>query len=203
MPFIPLMIDISKKQIVVIGGGKVAERRVSTLVHYATDIHIISPTISEHLRHMVEQDGIHWHAKSFEAKDIKQADLIIAATNSSEVNQQILASKPQHTFINMASVAEEGDIVFPSILRRGKLTLSISTNGASPKLTAQILSEFKERFDSSYEDYVDFLYECRQHIKQTQLSKSQKEDFLKMVLTRPYREKNKQLEMIKRLESMK
>ncbi|MGY0411816.1 NAD(P)-binding protein [Staphylococcus sp. mip270_02] len=197
------MIDISQKQIVVVGGGKVAERRVSTLVHYATDIHIISPTISEHLRHMVKQDGVQWHAKSFEAKDIKQASLIIAATNNSEVNQQILASKPPHAFINMTSIAKEGDIVFPSILRRGKLTLSISTNGASPKLTAQILSEFKERFDDSYGDYVDFLYECRQKIKQTQLSMSQKEDFLKMVLTQPYREKNKQLEMIKRLESMK
>ncbi|WP_436955775.1 NAD(P)-binding protein [Staphylococcus sp. AS1337] len=203
MPFIPLMIDISQKQIVVVGGGKVAERRVSTLVHYATDIHIISPTISENLRHMVKQDGVHWHAKSFEAKDIKRADLIIAATNSSEVNRQILASKPHHAFINMPSIAEKGDIVFPSILRRGKLTLSISTNGASPKLTAQILSEFKERFDDSYGDYVDFLYECRQKIKQTQLSMSQKEDFLKMVLTQPYKEKNKQLEMIKRLESMK
>lgn len=203
MPFLPLMIDISQKQIVVVGGGKVAERRVSTLVHYATDIHIISPTISEHLRHMVKQDGVQWHAKSFEAKDIKQASLIIAATNNSEVNQQILASKPHHAFINMTSIAKEGDIVFPSILRRGKLTLSISTNGASPKLTAQILSEFKERFDDSYGDYVDFLYECRQKIKQTQLSMSQKEDFLKMVLTQPYREKNKQLEMIKRLESMK
>ena len=203
MPFIPLMIDISKKHIVVVGGGKVAERRVSTLVHYATDIHIISPTISENLRHMIDQDGVHWHAKSFEAKDIKQASLIIAATNNSEVNQQILASKPPHAFINMTSIAKEGDIVFPSILRRGKLTLSISTNGASPKLTAQILSEFKERFDDSYGDYVDFLYECRQKIKQTQLSMSQKEDFLKMVLTQPYREKNKQLEMIKRLESMK
>lgn len=203
MPFLPLMIDISQKQIVVVGGGKVAERRVSTLVHYATDIHIISPTISEHLRHMVKQDGVQWHAKSFEAKDIKQASLIIAATNNSEVNQQILASKPPHAFINMTSIAKEGDIVFPSILRRGKLTLSISTNGASPKLTAQILSEFKERFDDSYGDYVDFLYECRQKIKQTQLSMSQKEDFLKMVLTQPYREKNKQLEMIKRLESMK
>ncbi|MBF0813675.1 NAD(P)-binding protein [Staphylococcus sp. KG4-3] len=203
MPFLPLMIDISQKQIVVVGGGKVAERRVSTLVHYATDIHIISPTISEHLRHMVKQDGVQWHAKSFEAKDIKQASLIIAATNNSEVNQQILASKPPHAFINMTSIAKEGDIVFPSILRRGKLTLSISTNGASPKLTAQILSEFKERFDDSYGDYVDFLYECRQKIKQTQLSMSQKEDFLKMVLTQPYREKNKQLEMMKRLESMK
>lgn len=203
MPFLPLMIDISQKQIVVVGGGKVAERRVSTLVHYATDIHIISPTISEHLRHVVKQDGVQWHAKSFEAKDIKQASLIIAATNNSEVNQQILASKPPHAFINMTSIAKEGDIVFPSILRRGKLTLSISTNGASPKLTAQILSEFKERFDDSYGDYVDFLYECRQKIKQTQLSMSQKEDFLKMVLTQPYREKNKQLEMIKRLESMK
>lgn len=55
MPLIPLMIDISNKKVFVIGGGNVAERRVDTLVDYAKDIHVISPTITENLKDMVQR----------------------------------------------------------------------------------------------------------------------------------------------------
>ncbi|PHK48497.1 NAD(P)-binding protein [Staphylococcus edaphicus] len=202
MPMIPLMIDISEKQVVVIGGGKIAERRVRTLISYTDKIRVVSPSLTIALQDLLDNNWIQWDKKTFEPKDIEQADLIIVATNHAHINQQVLLAKPHHALTNMTSEAATGDVAFPSILRRGKLTLSISTNGASPTLTAQILEEFKSRFDNSYEDYVDFLYECRLRIKQTHLSTSQKQNILKMILTQPYREKNKQLEMIKRLESM-
>ncbi|MGS5041311.1 NAD(P)-binding protein [Staphylococcus saprophyticus] len=156
MPFIPLMIDISNKRVVIVGGGQVAERRIATLVNYTTHIKVISPSLTVALYHRYEQGEMSWCAKAFEVNDIAEADLIIAATNDNRVNQQIAASKPQHALLNMTSKAHTGDVVFPSILRRGRLTLSISTNGASPTLTAQILEEFKARFDLSYEAYVDF-----------------------------------------------
>ena len=171
MPFIPLMIDISNKRVVIVGGGQVAERRIGTLVNYTTHIKVISPSLTVALYHRYEQGEMSWCAKSFEVTDIAEADLIIAATNDNRVNQQIAASKPQHALLNMTTKAHAGDVVFPSILRRGRLTLSISTNGASPTLTAQILEEFKARFDLSYEAYVDFLYECRQRIKRSNLTR--------------------------------
>ena len=193
MPFIPLMIDISNKRVVIVGGGQVAERRIGTLVNYTTHIKVISPSLTVALYHRYEQGEMSWCAKSFEVTDIAEADLIIAATNDNRVNQQIAASKPQHALLNMTTKAHAGDVVFPSILRRGRLTLSISTNGASPTLTAQILEEFKARFDLSYEAYVDFLYECRQRIKRSNLTTQEKQDFLKHVLDPSYRDKNKQI----------
>lgn len=202
MPFIPLMIDISNKRVVIVGGGQVAERRIGTLVNYTTHIKVISPSLTVALYHRYEQGEMSWCAKSFEVTDIAEADLIIAATNDNRVNQQIAASKPQHALLNMTTKAHAGDVVFPSILRRGRLTLSISTNGASPTLTAQILEEFKTRFDLSYEAYVDFLYECRQRIKRSNLTTQEKQDFLKHVLDPSYRDKNKQIKMIKKLESL-
>ncbi|MFQ3905062.1 NAD(P)-dependent oxidoreductase [Staphylococcus sp. Mo2-7] len=71
MPLIPLMIDISNKKVFVIGGGKVAERRVNTLVNYAKDIHVISPTITENLKDMVQHSAIKWSEKLFEINDIQ------------------------------------------------------------------------------------------------------------------------------------
>lgn len=202
MPFIPLMIDISNKHVVIVGGGPVAERRIGTLVDYAMHIKVISPSLTDALYRRYKTGEISWCAKSFEVQDIAEADLIIAATNDRHVNQQIASSKPQHALLNMTDKAYNGDVVFPSILRRGRLTLSISTNGASPTLTAQLLAEFKTRFDSSYEAYVDFLYECRQRIKRSNLTTQEKQALLKHVLDPSYRDKNKQINMIKKLKSL-
>lgn len=202
MPLIPLMIDISNKKVFVIGGGNVAERRVDTLVDYAKDIHVISPTITENLKDMVQRSAIKWSEKLFEINDIQQADFIVVATNSASTNQCVLQHKPSHAMINMAGAATSGDVVFPSILRRGKLTLSISTNGASPALTAQILAEFQQQFTSRYEVYVDFLYECRQRVKRSSLSSLEKQRFLKSILADRYLEKNNQRDVVKWLDSL-
>ncbi|MEK4204327.1 NAD(P)-binding protein [Staphylococcus sp. FSL W8-1207] len=202
MPLIPLMIDISNKKVFVIGGGNVAERRVDTLVDYAKDIHVISPTITENLKDMVQRSAIKWSEKLFEINDIQQADFIVVATNSASTNQCVLQHKPNHAMINMAGAATSGDVVFPSILRRGKLTLSISTNGASPALTAQILAEFQQQFTSRYEMYVDFLYECRQRVKRSSLSSLEKQRFLKSILADRYLEKDNQRDVVKWLDSL-
>ncbi|KRG11187.1 NAD(P)-binding protein [Staphylococcus sp. NAM3COL9] len=202
MPLIPLMIDISKKKVFVIGGGNVAERRVNTLVNYAKDIHIISPNITEKLKDLVRCSVIKWSEKSFEINDIHQADFIVVATDSASTNQWVLQHKPSHAMINMAGAATSGDVVFPSILRRGKLTLSVSTNGASPALTAQILAEFQQKFTSRYEVYVDFLYECRQRVKKSSLSSLEKQRFLKSILADRYLEKDKQRDVVKWLDSL-
>ncbi|MGO3497730.1 MAG: NAD(P)-dependent oxidoreductase, partial [Staphylococcus equorum] len=90
MPLIPLMIDISNKKVFVIGSGNVAERRVNTLVDYAKDIHVISPTITENLKDMVQRSAIKWSEKLFEINDIQQADFIVVATNSASTNQCVL-----------------------------------------------------------------------------------------------------------------
>ncbi|RIP34814.1 NAD(P)-binding protein [Staphylococcus gallinarum] len=202
MPLIPLMFDISDKQVVVIGGGKVAERRVKTLAQYTKHILIISPTLTNVLEELFENSVIKWCKREFRAEDVQTASLIIVATNDSETNKRVLQAKPQHALINYAEDVAVGDIAFPSILQRGKLTLSVSTQGASPGLTAQILQEFRERYDLQYEVYVDFLYECRQRIKQSQLSVSERKQFLKDILSADYLNENKQIEVRTWLDSL-
>ncbi|PTI42003.1 NAD(P)-binding protein [Staphylococcus casei] len=202
MPFMPLMIDISKKHIVVVGGGRVAERRIKTLMTYSKDIHVISPTVTEQLQQLIEYSDIKWSEKTFEVKDVEYADLIVVATNDDATNQRVLQSKPSHAMINMASEAMAGDVIFPSIFQRGRLTISISTNGASPGLTAQLLEEFNQRFDLDYETYVDFLYECRQRIKRSELSSLKQKRFLKEILADDYLSRHKQREVRKWLDSV-
>ncbi|MBZ8172624.1 NAD(P)-binding protein [Staphylococcus cohnii] len=202
MSYIPLVVDISQKQIVVIGGGKIAERRVNVLKTYTKQIQIISPTLTNSLEHLVDKQVIQWRNKTFESSDVQDADLIIAATNDTDVNQSILQAKPDRALINMAGQALAGDVFIPSILRRGKLMISVSTQGASPKLTSQILAELQQHFNSAYGDYVDFLYECRQQVKRSSLSPEEKERFLKQILNEKYLKISKQNEVRKWLSAL-
>ncbi|MEX6347470.1 NAD(P)-binding protein [Staphylococcus ureilyticus] len=203
MSYNPLMVDISQKQIVVIGGGKIAERRINLLKTYTKLIQIISPTLTNNLKQLVDKQEIQWRNKIFESSDVQDADLIITATNDTNVNQSILQAKPDKALINMAGQALAGDVLIPSILRRGKLTISVSTQGASPKLASQILAELQQHFNSTYGDYVDFLYECRQQVKRSSLSSEEKDRFLKQILNNKYLKITKQNEVRKWLSALK
>src|SRR5699024_4208336 len=126
MSYIPLMIDISQKQIVVIGGGKIAERRINLLKTYTKLIQIISLTLTNNLKQLVDKQEMQWRNKICESNNVQDADLIIAETNDTNVKQSILQAKPDKALINMAGQALADDVLIPTILRRGKLTISVS-----------------------------------------------------------------------------
>ena len=190
----PLMIDLSQKSIVIVGGGKVATKRASTLIEYCADVHIVSPIISTTLKELLDNENITWSQKEFEPQDVEHADFVVIATNNNEVNTKVLESVPPHALCNHASKAQVGNVTIPSILKRGKLSISVSTNGASPKLNKKIISRISDMYDESYEMYIDFLYESRQLIKRLSIEPSRKQDLLQHILSDEYLDEVKQRE---------
>lgn len=188
MSFMPLLIDLSEKHIVVIGGGKIAERRVKTLLQYIAHLDIVSPHLTETLLRFNAQGTVTWHEKHYEFADIKNADLIVIATNDVTVNNKIKEQVPAHTLLNMSGEANIGNIIFPAIIQRGKLSISVSTNGASPKLTADIVGQLKEQYTENYGAYVDFLYDYRQAVKKLNVNEQKKDQLLAEVLSDKYKD---------------
>lgn len=190
----PLMIDLSQKSIVIVGGGKVATKRASTLIEYCADVHIVSPIISTTLKELLDNENITWSQKEFEPQDVEHADFVVIATNNNEVNTKVLESVPPHALCNHASKAQVGNVTIPSILKRGKLSISVSTNGASPKLSKKMISRISDMYDESYEMYIDFLYESRQLIKRLSIEPSRKQELLQHILSDEYLDEVKQQE---------
>ncbi|RZH97631.1 NAD(P)-dependent oxidoreductase, partial [Staphylococcus condimenti] len=95
---------------------------------------VISPTITEKLQNMVDNGVVIWKEKEFEPSDIVDAYLVIAAPNEPRVNEAVKKALPEHALFNNVGDASNGNVVFPSSLHRVKLTISVSTDGASPKL---------------------------------------------------------------------
>ncbi|HAL09644.1 MAG TPA: NAD(P)-binding protein [Staphylococcus sp.] len=192
MAYVPLNIDLTNKQIKVIGGGKIAERRVKALLDSDATIHVISPDLTGNLYQLYLDEKIIWYKKSFESKDLDNAELIISATNQEEVNDVIKKSAPIHSLINMVGDAQGGNVIFPGTLKRGKLQISVTSTGASPKLVSNILNDLDKQYPIDYAEYVDFLYECRIIIKSLDLEKAKKNQLLESILSDQYFDEDEQ-----------
>ncbi|MFC7062560.1 NAD(P)-binding protein [Halobacillus seohaensis] len=196
MTSIPLMIDLKNKKTVVIGGGTLAERRIRTLLEGEASIHVISPEIRSTLYSFFKQGLLQWSEKKFVPGDLKDAALIIVATNDSEINQSVVQHAPAHAWINAVERASDGDVHFPSYFKRGRLSISVSTGGASPTLASKIKKQLEEQYDDSYEAYLDFLFEARTLLKESSLSHEKKKTLLKQLVIEDFMDTEKQKEML-------
>lgn len=160
----PIMLQLRNKKVVVIGGGTVAERKVRGLLPEKAKISVVSPTITEELLKLAKTGQIQWHEKRFMKEDIQDAFLIFATTDDRFLNREIKLAAKDGQLVNMADQPEEADFQTPSQLKRGKLNITVSTDGASPILAKKIRKQLESQFDERYESYLDFLFQKRQWI---------------------------------------
>lgn len=160
----PINLNLTGKSVVIIGGGKIAERKIKALLDTGAHIKVVSPEMTIKLKNLAEANLITWAKKHFSSEDIEGAKLVIAATDSKQINLKVKNSASHETLVSLVDNPEHSDFQLPSVLRRGKLSLAISTSGASPMLAKKIKGQLEDLFDEKYEDYLEFLAQCRQII---------------------------------------
>lgn len=183
----PVMLQLANQPVVVVGGGNVAERKVVGLLEANAAVTVVSPAVTEALKELAAKEKICWKKKSFSADDLDGAFLVIAATNDRRVNEAVAQAAKPHQLINIADDHERSNFHVPSVVRRGKLTISVSTNGASPTLAKQIRDEIANVYDEEYARYVDFLFACRRYILQHIDDPSIRRPLLKTIATESFR----------------
>lgn len=173
----PVMLRLEGKKTIVVGGGTVAERKISSLLEAHADITVISPSVTNNIQQWAEHHRLTWLQKPFEAVDLDGAFLIIAATNYREINQKVYEDANQQLLINRVDQEEKSNFIVPASFKRGKLTIAISTSGASPGLARKLKKELETVYDDTYEEYLDFLHDCRGKI-QREISSPQVRQFI-------------------------
>jgi precorrin-2 dehydrogenase / sirohydrochlorin ferrochelatase len=179
----PIMLQLEGKKVVVVGGGKVAERKVNGLLGTGALVSVISPIVTGELRRLSGQGVIDWKDKLFSPDDMKDSFLIFAATNDRELNQFIRNSAGVHQLVTIADDPDESDFHVPAHFHRGRLSIAVSTGGASPSLASSIRAELEQQFDERYEEYLDFLYRARQQILKEVADPVIKRKLLKAIVT--------------------
>ncbi|GLO66310.1 MULTISPECIES: NAD(P)-binding protein [Oceanobacillus] len=199
MAFTPMMIDLYDRHVVIVGGGKVALRRAKTLLKNDAVVTVISPKAVEDIVYLWTKGQLLWKEKYIESTDLKGAFLIIVATNDPIVNYNVINWAPEESLINAAADVEKGNVAFPSFFRRGDLSISVSTNGASPQFAVKMKKELECLYNEDYGDYVDFLSVCRQLIKESFLDRYQQKLLLKEILSEEFLDRERQRSFIESL----
>ncbi|WNF38211.1 NAD(P)-binding protein [Bacillaceae bacterium IKA-2] len=161
----PVNLQLKNKSAVIVGGGVIAERKLLKLLETEANITIVSPGLTEKIRNLAREKKVCWEKKLFSKGDLSKAFLVIAATSSKQVNREVFESCHEHQLINVVDDPKLSNFILPSTLHRGKLSIAVSTSGASPSLAKKIISELSEQFDDTYEDYLDFLGHSRVKIQ--------------------------------------
>ncbi|MEZ3434917.1 MAG: bifunctional precorrin-2 dehydrogenase/sirohydrochlorin ferrochelatase [Lachnospiraceae bacterium] len=158
--YFPLFVDISQKEIVVAGGGKVAERRVNTLLSFTEHIKVVSPELTEGLHHLAENGQIVWLEKLYESKVLEGADIVLAATDDASCNEQIVRDcRKRGILVNTAHKKELCDFYFPAVDIRENIVIGINASGINHKQVKQMrkdletIDEIKKKLGLSEEQH--------------------------------------------------
>ncbi|MEK5077544.1 NAD(P)-dependent oxidoreductase [Solibacillus sp. FSL W7-1436] len=170
----PMMVNIRDKKVVVIGGGKIAAKRIETLLRFQPNITVISPMLEERLHALVENGVIEHKAKSFQTCDVQGALLVIAATNNTAVNQLVKESCHTNQLLNIIDDPANSSFHFPAMYEKNEITIAVTTSGISPMLAKNLRDDFAAIIEGIDPEYLLFLKEVRQLVKAGQFTKEQK-----------------------------
>lgn len=142
--YLPLFISLKNKKILVIGGGKVAERKIKKLIKYSSQIKIVSDDITVGLKKLVDKGLIEWRKKIFQEKDLEDSIfLVITATDKKDLNDYIQRlCEDKNILVN--NVSERGRVIFPAVVDEGDISIAISTSGSVPYLAKILKIKIRE-----------------------------------------------------------
>jgi len=171
MGYYPLFLEMNRRRCLVLGGGAVAERKIASLLEAGAEVTVISPDVTEAIARWSKNHSIQFHARDYQYGDINGHELVFIATDDGAVNAQAHQDgKKQGVWINAADDPEHCDFILPSVLRRGDLTVAISSGGNSPALARTIREELESYFTQEYEQLAGLAAEARMELRKRSLS---------------------------------
>jgi siroheme synthase-like protein len=164
--YYPIFFNLQGKRCVVIGGGKVALRKIKTLLECEAVVTVISPEFRREISRLSKEKEIHLIQREYKAGDLKDAMIAIACTDMKKVNRKVVdEAKKAGVLINVADDPESSDFIIPSFFRRENLTVAVSTAGVSPALARKIRTKLEKDFGEEYASLLSLIGEVRSTIK--------------------------------------
>ena len=161
----PVNLNISGWNCLVVGGGSVGLRRGESLLNCDANVTVVAPIVDGKLDELGKSGRIVLLKEPFIPSHLDGMRIVIAATNSTEVNDAIgELCRNSAILVNRADDASKGDFAVPAVVRRGALTLSVATDGSHPRLTTQIAKALEASYGPEYEPYVAMLRMLRLEI---------------------------------------
>ncbi|MBV9613926.1 MAG: bifunctional precorrin-2 dehydrogenase/sirohydrochlorin ferrochelatase [Ktedonobacteraceae bacterium] len=173
------MLDIRNRPAIVVGGDRIAAEKAAALSACGAHVTVMNVEFCSELREMAERQEITLHEKAYEPGDLAGAFVVVAtATHDPQLAEAIWNETQQRgQLVNIVDVPARCSFILPSILRRGQLTISVSTEGASPSLSKRIRQRLEGLFPAAYDTYMQIAVVARTYLRQQGISYDQRDEF--------------------------
>ncbi len=160
--YFPVMIDLSEMNILVIGGGKVAFRKVMNILDYGGSCTVISPKYSMDFDALESNPKVKMIKKEYEKDDVKPYRMVFCAVDNSAVSQKVRADCDKYgILVNVADVPELCNFIMPATIKRGDFIAAISTRGRAPFYAKQKRQQLEDIFSPGLEDVTELAGQFR------------------------------------------
>lgn len=161
--YYPISLNLNGHKCLVVGGGKVAERKVQTLLDCGANVFVVSPKLTSQLSLLTNSGKIHHLDREYQSIDLAEVFLVISATNDVQTNRQVAEDCFQRKIlINVVDDLPNCNFIVPATFSRGSLTISVSTEGKSPMLARTIREKLEEQFAPEYGPFLEIMGQVRE-----------------------------------------
>lgn len=186
MSYYPIFIDLNQKKVLVVGGGKVAERKIETFLQYGASVYVISRELTPLLKGYVKEDRICYLGDEFREEFMNGAVLIIAATDDRIMNSGVgNSARTAGIPVNVVDQPSDCTFIVPGIVRKGDLQIAVSTSGKSPALVKKLRGELDKQFGSHYEIFLVMMGDLRKKILEMPVSDTDKKRIFMDIVNSP------------------
>src|SRR3954452_448178 len=157
----PVQLNLAGKPVLVVGGGRVARRKVEGLLAAGAQVTVVAPDIDADLAALA---GLTIHRRAYEPSDVAGHRLVLTATDDRAVNQQVHDdADAAGIWVNSADDPARCEFTLPAVVRNGDLTLTVATNGRSPALATFLKQRLADEYGhDDYRTLLQLLAEARQ-----------------------------------------
>lgn len=148
-----------------VGGGKVAFRKVKRLVKTGAEIKLVSPRVLPEIEKLLTEEQI--SREKYRSSFCQDKFLVFAATDNKELNKKIYYNASKNgVLVNVADNPELCDFMVPALVNKGDLQIAISSGGKSPALAKKIRKELENDYNNKYSEMLNLMGELRELIKE-------------------------------------
>ena len=191
-----MYIDLKNKPILVVGGGAVALRKTEKLLPFGPAVTVVAPRLCPELAAL---EAVSLVERPFADSDVNGMELVLAATDDRALNHHIARlCREQHIPVNVADSAQDSSFLFPALIRRGELTIGISTGGGSPTVSRMVREQVEAALPDKLPELLDLMEGLRLRVRELLPSEAARAGLLRrcwaasMVLGRPLTEEEVQ-----------
>jgi len=169
MNLYPISVNLEGRVCLVVGGGKVAERKIKSLLTHGAAVRLMSPEATEALQTLAADGAIEWRREAYSSNGTGTLDgvfLVMACTDNRAVNAEVTRSAlAQSLLVLCADDPEAGNFVSTAQITRGDLVLTVSTGGGSPTLSAVLRERLEAEFGPEWAELVEMISRQREFVK--------------------------------------